>query len=486
MADEKQAQTSEKATNAPFFFPENEETGAHMYPIRFLGLAFFITWLCLTHISSIYPANPNWDAERTLFDLGMRIGDVGSLALFAIFAPRLQSFSRHMPMAVTTCALSCMGTLLMALYVFPMHFPPAAIIVLSALTAVGGSVLFCFWAQIYSRMSTTQLLVYSAGCCIGAYVLSFFVGNLRQPVAIFTISLMPLCSLFCAWLSQSVLPPEKPAAENVRYPLPKRLIALMTIAALISSISGLQETQGVGGSMFRISATCIVGITLLICTMQKHTIDYRQFARITFPIAVVSVLLIPIAIQPFNLVASFLGKLAYVCFTIFALMIMATICHRYEVPSLRPFACARACSEAAILIGVLSKNTLHSLQLNTEQAFLYAIATICIVLLALCVLIWKREKAVNEDWGACGISLETGARVIGERARYERRCLELAETYKLTEREAEILALLGQDKTRAEIEAELFLSENTIKTHTRHIYQKTGAHSREEIISLIG
>jgi DNA-binding CsgD family transcriptional regulator len=93
---------------------------------------------------------------------------------------------------------------------------------------------------------------------------------------------------------------------------------------------------------------------------------------------------------------------------------------------------------------------------------------------------------VNEDWGACGISLETGARVIGERARYERRCLELAETYKLTEREAEILALLGQDKTRAEIEAELFLSENTIKTHTRHIYQKTGAHSREEIISLIG
>ena len=64
------------------------------------------------------------------------------------------------------------------------------------------------------------------------------------------------------------------------------------------------------------------------------------------------------------------------------------------------------------------------------------------------------------------------------------RCESLAERYGLTARETEIMGLIAQRKSRAEIEQQLFLSENTVKTHVRHLYAKLGAHSKADVIAL--
>ena len=42
----------------------------------------------------------------------------------------------------------------------------------------------------------------------------------------------------------------------------------------------------------------------------------------------------------------------------------------------------------------------------------------------------------------------------------------------LTGREREVLALIGQGKTNAEIAAELFVGEGTVKTHINHVFTK--------------
>jgi LuxR family maltose regulon positive regulatory protein len=49
-----------------------------------------------------------------------------------------------------------------------------------------------------------------------------------------------------------------------------------------------------------------------------------------------------------------------------------------------------------------------------------------------------------------------------------------------TDREVEVIALLGTPLTTKEIGEELFLSRNTIKTYLRRIYRKLGAASRDE------
>jgi DNA-binding CsgD family transcriptional regulator/PAS domain-containing protein len=51
----------------------------------------------------------------------------------------------------------------------------------------------------------------------------------------------------------------------------------------------------------------------------------------------------------------------------------------------------------------------------------------------------------------------------------------------LSTRELEIARLLAVDATIKEIAERLFISENTVKTHVRHIYKKTGANTRQEL-----
>jgi len=52
----------------------------------------------------------------------------------------------------------------------------------------------------------------------------------------------------------------------------------------------------------------------------------------------------------------------------------------------------------------------------------------------------------------------------------------------MTERELEVLAMLPTPLTTQEIGEELFVSRNTIKTHTRRVYRKLNATSREEAV----
>jgi DNA-binding NarL/FixJ family response regulator len=60
--------------------------------------------------------------------------------------------------------------------------------------------------------------------------------------------------------------------------------------------------------------------------------------------------------------------------------------------------------------------------------------------------------------------------------------LELAMT--LTTRERQVLALLASGLRDRQIATQLGLSENTIKTHTRNLLAKLGAHSRAHAIAI--
>lgn len=64
-------------------------------------------------------------------------------------------------------------------------------------------------------------------------------------------------------------------------------------------------------------------------------------------------------------------------------------------------------------------------------------------------------------------------------------CKRLAQQRGLSPREAEVLLLLAQGRSRTFIQSELFLSDGTVKTHIRHIYQKLDVHSKQELISLV-
>ena len=55
----------------------------------------------------------------------------------------------------------------------------------------------------------------------------------------------------------------------------------------------------------------------------------------------------------------------------------------------------------------------------------------------------------------------------------------------LSPREREVVALLAQGRTNAEIARALYISEVTVKVHVRHILQKLGVRNRAEAAVLV-
>lgn len=66
-----------------------------------------------------------------------------------------------------------------------------------------------------------------------------------------------------------------------------------------------------------------------------------------------------------------------------------------------------------------------------------------------------------------------------------RRCQVVAERHNLSPRETEVLPYLGRGYGSAYTAATLGISENTVRTHVRHIYEKLGVSSREELIAYV-
>lgn len=77
---------------------------------------------------------------------------------------------------------------------------------------------------------------------------------------------------------------------------------------------------------------------------------------------------------------------------------------------------------------------------------------------------------------------------VSTRAEYEtleQKCKVAAEQYSLSAREEEVLRLLSAGRTRSYIAETLFISESTVATHSKRIYQKMDVHSKQELIDLI-
>lgn len=120
----------------------------------------------------------------------------------------------------------------------------------------------------------------------------------------------------------------------------------------------------------------------------------------------------------------------------------------------------------AILLGASPEGTAFSAQESTVVGYLMVIA---VVLLLSSEDIWGLfmwKKAVSA--GGQHIDLAS-----------------CSEKWGLTQRESDILVYLVAGRTKPWIAENLVISENTVGTHVRHIYQKAGVHGRQELLDCL-
>lgn len=77
---------------------------------------------------------------------------------------------------------------------------------------------------------------------------------------------------------------------------------------------------------------------------------------------------------------------------------------------------------------------------------------------------------------------------VPERRQYksiEDNCERVGATHSLTGREIEVMQLICKGRSKNYIAENLGISENTVRSHSQHIYQKLGIHSKQELLDMV-
>jgi DNA-binding CsgD family transcriptional regulator len=101
------------------------------------------------------------------------------------------------------------------------------------------------------------------------------------------------------------------------------------------------------------------------------------------------------------------------------------------------------------------------------------------------LFIFKGQKTTRAHEADVASGGEKDQQPISAEHDFKANCTAVAEESGLTERELDMLLLLGQGRSIASISKLLYVSENTTKSHVRSIYLKRGIHSKQELIDLV-
>jgi len=116
----------------------------------------------------------------------------------------------------------------------------------------------------------------------------------------------------------------------------------------------------------------------------------------------------------------------------------------------------------------------------------YSVIGLILVVLIVVAAIWLLTDrfVVGFFWGAEPLE-EPGSPEKPDLPSFEEKATRTAEQYGLTNRETEILLLFARGRSASFIAEQLFVSNNTVRSHLMHVYTKCDVHSRQELISLI-
>ena len=226
------------------------------------------------------------------------------------------------------------------------------------------------------------------------------------------------------------------------------LAAFLIGAALILLFAVLQKAVRGGRSTFRVYPWLLL---LLVVACVLYLADAR-FSSAAFLLAV--------AISSL--------------FEILLTMYMGVLTQRGYAPPALAFALSGSAIRLGICLGngtALVFERVPGLQVVAERpTFVLLVAVVA----GLLITMVRQEYAIEELTRSPSAASELAAIVDS-----------VAEEYRLSGREREIMALVGYGYTASAVAEKLVISPYTVNTHIQHIYRKLGIHKRSELISYL-
>ena len=479
-------------------------------PFCFMGMGIFRVWTETLYANSqvnfpalVLPFSvPIAGADAySLFDLVAAL----ALTLLALGARRVAPLYRH-PVAIVATVVCMVGA---AMANFGSILAPAAAEVLFWPSVFGGGVgvalILMLWSEFFGCLSPLRIAVYySASVVVGCLVLWIFKGLSFWWLWAGTCA-VPIVSLMCLWRAYATLSPDAyPPAYQGEFSFPWKPVAVVGAYSFVYGLRGgvfsgyLGMNSGIGAFL-----GALLVYALICASVQRGSpeaagddaaitttpFDFSLLWKIAMPLMLASLVPLEHVVPGWSFVADTCALASYTVLLVLIMSILGNLSYRYGVCALWIFAIERAVRLLTSQAGRVIGNSFGDVVGIGWHALLVLVMAAMLVVVAL--LFFSEKNVSSSDWGvvlkrpADGSRNDAAARAL-ERNRLGVKCEELGRQRGLTPREEEVMLLLAQRRTLGEISRELYVAPNTVKTHSKHVYQKLGIHSRAELLDMLG
>ena len=356
----------------------------------------------------------------------------------------------------------------------------------AVLLGAADALITLLWARFSSTLPLRAVYLFVVLCNAVSLVLYFAVTLVPAATALPVAALLFVVSAAFAKKSLDVRPAVDAeysgpvfagAIKGLWHPVLGTVI-LCFMSGLMLQISGqheipLESFQRTSLFTSAIAVLCLLLPALLI----KKPLNIGRIYAVALPLSAAGFLLLPLIWNAAGGIVNSFAQLGAMVAGIILWCMIADASHDTKLPSALLFSLALACTNAAQLAGTVV-GYLNAETLKQGDLVLTTVALVSVYLLLMAALLLFKDKRLASDKEQPTVQ-PTPEEVLALR------CDELAVRYQFTPRETEIFKLLAQGYTMPVVSEKLFVSENTVKSHVKSIYQKLGIHVRSELIELV-
>jgi DNA-binding CsgD family transcriptional regulator len=324
-------------------------------------------------------------------------------------------------------------------------------------------------------------------CVFGSYILScvvrVFLSSVPVDMAVFLASLLPFVSIFALRRSLRTVPEKVPQVSPVTSSPQKSWGPLLLVSACFFVIRFINilainiSSDPMLPSLSSFSNIAELGVSVFILYyifVRKSVFEFRQLWPILIFFLATALLLF--SFTGFGVYSTYLLDITGSILVMFLWVTLADISHHSVRHVYVVFAIGRI---AYTLPTLILAPIFYQIDLTSHVSLLLALSNY-IMLIFTAFFFGKRNTLLSQVFS----DLEEKP-CIEAFAQIKERCLEIGKRYNLTNREIEIISYSCQGRSRAYIAETLFISANTVKSHTQRIYMKLGIHRKSELQKLL-
>lgn len=485
-----------------------------------VGFAIFLVINATQVWGGIFPFLPldfQTDTVTLSFYSAQALAFVGAFAVSVVGSYWLPQEGRRMLVRLAT-ALVAAGSVCVIAAMYARAFTMALVLAGGASLGVGTAAFFMLWQRYFAAIEPEQCnLQLMLGTAFSA-LLYFALYLVPVALTAFLVPavMLPLSAL-CLTLSVRRMNLRQPMFEDrprERAEVYKRLIldswrsaagigALGFACGLARGAALYDPSLGTVVNIASMGGSLIAAILLLALShFRSVRFSMNQLFRAFYPLIITGLLLFPF-FQKLGL--SLFAGATYLLFSTMTLVMMMQAAQTSRDRGVSPVfiygflgTAAYLAQSVAFLLGWNAHNA--SILGVGQTTFLSLIAAYVLGL----ALYWitrpartpglRREdrveiirtehpEALLEEDGKQRKSKGADGSVLKDRL--SKQCLAARSRYGLSTREAEVMELIARNLTVAAIARELYISENTVRTHSKHVYTKMDVHSKQELSQLL-